>query len=480
MSDLFAARAQMATSLAFHILFACIGIAMPVLMVIAEWRWLRTGDGVQLALAKRWSKGTAILFAVGAVSGTVLSFELGLLWPGFMEFAGAIIGMPFSLEGFAFFTEAIFLGIYLYGWNRISARAHLVAGVLVAVSGIASGIFVVIANAWMNAPVGFELVAGRAVNIDPIAAMMTPAALPEALHMTIAAFVATGFAVAGIHAWFLLKDRDNPFHRRALPVALWIAIPAGLLQPFSGHLSAAFVAKNQPAKLAAMEALFETTKGAPLRVGGWPDASTRTVPFSVEIPRGLSFLAFEDVDAEVKGLDAVPRADWPEVRVVHTAFDIMVGLGSYLALVAAWALVLRMRRRNVADHPWLLRALVVGSPMGFVAVEAGWTVTEVGRQPWVITGVVRTAQAVTPMPGLAIPFAAFTLLYAFLGVVVAVLLWRQIARTTPMGEFVATTEFSTVPGAMRPSGSMPPIRPSGSNAPVRPSRRSRPFEGLGE
>jgi cytochrome d ubiquinol oxidase subunit I len=474
MHDLLAARAQMATSLAFHILFACIGIAMPVLMVIAEWRWLRTGDGIQLALAKRWSKGTAILFAVGAVSGTVLSFELGLLWPGFMEFAGAIIGMPFSLEGFAFFTEAIFLGIYLYGWNRISPGAHLLSGVLVAISGIASGIFVVIANAWMNAPVGFELLAGRPVNIDPIAAMMTPAAIPEALHMTIAAFSATGFAVAGIHAWFVLKEPENPFHRRALPIALWIAIPAGLLQPFSGHMSAEFVAHNQPAKLAAMEALFTTQKGAPLRIGGWPDPDTRTVRLGAEIPKGLSFLAFEDFNAEVKGLDQVPREDWPNVRVVHVAFQIMVGLGSFMAFVALWALALRVRGRPVHGSKWLLRALVFAAPMGFIAVEAGWTVTEVGRQPWIISGVVRTAQAVTPMPGLVIPFTVFTLLYAFLGVVVAVLLYRQIVRTTPMGEFVATTEFKAVTlDGGRPS------TPTGM-PPVRPSRRSRAFEGLGE
>ena len=434
---------------------------------------MRTGDAIQLALAKRWSKGTAILFAVGAVSGTVLSFELGLLWPGFMEFAGAIIGMPFSLEGFAFFTEAIFLGIYLYGWNRISAGAHLLSGVLVAISGIASGIFVVIANAWMNAPVGFELLAGRPINIDPIAAMMTPAAIPEALHMTIAAFSATGFAVAGIHAWFLLKEPDNPFHRRALPIALWIAIPAGLLQPFSGHMSAEFVARNQPAKLAAMEALFTTQRGAPLRIGGWPDPDTRTVSLGMEIPNGLSFLAFEDVNAEVRGLDRVPREDWPNVRVVHVAFQIMVGLGSYLAFVALWALALRLTKRPVHGNSWLLRALVLGAPMGFIAVEAGWTVTEVGRQPWIISGVVRTAQAVTPMPGLVVPFATFTLLYAFLGVVVAVLLYRQIVRTTPMGEFVVTTEFKAVTLDGRPST-------PGGMAPIRPSRHSRAFEGLGE
>src|SRR5213593_4347073 len=219
MTDVFAARSQMAMSLAFHIVFAVVGIAMPVLMVLAEWRWRRRGDPIFLDLAHRWAKGTAILFAVGAVSGTVLSFELGLLWPTFMAHAGAIIGMPFSLEGFAFFTEAIFLGIYLYGWDRISPRAHLAAGVVVAVSGALSGIFVVIANAWMNAPTGFDLVNGRPVNIDPIAAMLNPAALPQTLHMTLAAYAPTGLAVAGIHALRLLRDPRNGFDRRALGVA---------------------------------------------------------------------------------------------------------------------------------------------------------------------------------------------------------------------------------------------------------------------
>src|SRR6184192_1449890 len=205
MSDFLFARSQMAMSLAFHIVFAALGIGMPLLMAMAEGMYLRTKEPVYLDLCKRWAKGTAILFAVGAVSGTVLSFELGLLWPGFMEHAGAIIGMPFSLEGFAFFTEAIFLGVYLYGWKRISPRAHLTAGALVAVSGALSGIFVVIANAWMNAPTGFQLVDGRVVNVDPIAAMAGPAAFPQALHMTLAAYAATGFAVAGIHAFLLLK-----------------------------------------------------------------------------------------------------------------------------------------------------------------------------------------------------------------------------------------------------------------------------------
>ncbi|PYQ02298.1 MAG: cytochrome ubiquinol oxidase subunit I, partial [Acidobacteria bacterium] len=265
MSDLLAARSQMAMSLAFHIVFAAIGIGMPVLMAIAEALWLWRKDEAALALAHRWARGTAILFAVGAVSGTVLSFELGLLWPGFMAFAGPIFGMPFALEGFAFFLEAIFLGIYLYGWDRVSPWTHWLAGVMVAVSGTASGIFVVIANAWMNTPAGFDLVARRAVNIDPIAAMRNPAALSETLHMTLAAFAAVGFAVAAIHAHLLRKDPRNLFHRRAVAIALSVGGAAALLQPLSGDMSARQVARAQPAKLAAMESHLQTETGAPLR-----------------------------------------------------------------------------------------------------------------------------------------------------------------------------------------------------------------------
>lgn len=449
MSDLLAARAQMATSLAFHILFAVAGIAMPVLMVVAEWRWRRSGDPLDLDLAKRWSKGTAILFAVGAVSGTVLSFELGLLWPAFMEYAGPIIGMPFSLEGFAFFTEAIFLGIYLYGWDRISPAAHLASGVLVALSGIASGIFVVIANAWMNAPVGFRIANGRPVDIDPLAAMATPAALPQTVHMTLAALSATAVAVAGIHAWFVRRDPDSPFHRRALSIALLLAIPSSLLQPLVGHWSAQHVAEYQPAKLAAMEAQFVTERRAPLRIGGWPDAATQTVRGAIEIPGGLSWLAFNDANAEVAGLDRIPRDDWPNVRVVHVAFQVMVACGSALALVAVWSAWALWRRRAWETQRALLLALVVTGPMGLIALEAGWVVTEVGRQPWIIQGLVRTADAVTPVPGLIVPFVTFTLLYVFLGIAVVWLLYRQIVRTGPMGEYLATREFAAMAARSR-------------------------------
>ncbi len=429
MSDLLAARSQMAVSLGFHILFAVVGIGMPVLMVVAEQRYRRTGDRLCLDLAKRWAKGTAILFAVGAVSGTVLSFELGLLWPGFMELAGPVIGMPFSLEGCAFFTEAIFLGVYLYGWERISARAHLFAGVMVAVSGAASGIFVVIANAWMNAPTGFGLVEGRLANVDPIAGLLNPMALQQTLHMTLAAYAATGFAVAGIHAFLLLFDRQNAFHRRALSIALLVGAPAAVLQPLSGDLSARAVAEYQPAKLAALESHFETGTRVPLVIGGWPDMEARETRYALKIPGGLSFLAFHDIDAEVTGLDQFPREDWPNVPIVHTAFQLMVGLGTFMALIAVWAGVLALRRRDLCSNVWLLRALSLAAPMGFIAIEAGWTVTEVGRQPWILYGVLRTAEAVTPMPGLIVPFLGFTALYCLLGVIVAWLLYRQIIRS---------------------------------------------------
>jgi cytochrome d ubiquinol oxidase subunit I len=438
MSDLLAARAQMAVSLGFHIIFAEVGIAMPLMMVLAEWRWRRTGDASYLELAKRWAKGTAILFAVGAVSGTVLSFELGLLWPGFMRHAGAIIGMPFSLEGFAFFTEAIFLGVYLYGWDRISGGAHLVAGALVALSGALSGIFVVIANAWMNSPTGFELAGGQLVNVDPLGAMANPAAFSQTLHMTIAAYAATGLAVAGIHAMLLLRRRTRhepglrTFHQHALAVALAVGAPAAVLQPISGDISARFVARWQPIKLAAMEGQFATERGAPLRLGGWPDEARESTRFAIEIPRALSLLAFHDPNAEVRGLTAFPRDEWPPVRIVHVAFQVMVALGTAMAVVSLWALIVAMRRKRwhigeVSDR-WLLGALAVISPFGFLATEAGWVVTEVGRQPWIVYGVMRTKDALTPMPGLAIPFVLVTLLYCCLGAAVAWLLWRQIVR----------------------------------------------------
>ncbi len=425
MTDLLAARAQMAMSLAFHILFAIVGMAMPLLMLLAERRFHRTGDPVYRELARRWSRGTAIMFAVGAVSGTALSFELGLLWPTFMAFAGPIVGMPFSLEGFAFFLEAIFLGVYLYGWDRVSPRAHMFAGLMVLLSGTASAVFVLCANAWMNTPAGFTLdAAGALVSVDPWAAMWNPAALSEALHMTTAAFAAVGFAVAGIHAAMLLRGDRPDFHRPALRIALAVGAVFAIIQPLTGDVAAKHVAEHQPVKLAAMEGHWDTERGAPFRILGWPDEQAEETRWSIEVPYVLSFLAFADPHAEVKGLKDFPKDVRPPVAIVHVAFQIMVGCGMAMIGVAGLAAFFWLKKRPFPA--WFLRLLVVSAPLGVIAIEAGWTVTEVGRQPWIVQGYLRTADAVTPMPHLDIPFLTFTALYLVLGATVVVLLRRQV------------------------------------------------------
>lgn len=432
MTNLLAARSLFGVSLAFHIVFAAVGVAMPLFMVLAEARALRSGSEVHRELARRWAKGTAILFAVGAVSGTVISFELGLLWPRFMAFAGPIIGMPFSLEGFAFFAEAIFLGIYLYGWGRVSPRLHLAAGAVVAVSGALSAFFVTLANVWMNSPAGFGLdAAGAAVEVRPFAAMFSPGWAHEVVHVLISCYAATGFAVAGIHAFFLARNPDSGFHRAALRIAMGVGAAAALLQPLSGDFSARQVARTQPVKLAALEGQFRTERGAPLRIGGLPDPQAQETRLALEIPHGLSLLAFHDPDAEVKGLADFPRTSWPNTVLVHLAFQVMVGLGSLMALAALAWLAVRLRGRE--PGPRLLRALVVLAPAGFLALEAGWLVTEWGRQPFTVWGVVRTADSVTPVGNLAAPFVAFGLLYLFLAFMVALLLWRQIAHAPGTG-----------------------------------------------
>lgn len=428
MSNLQYARWLMGTSLAFHIVFAAVGVALPLLMVIAEWRHHSTGRPEYLELAHRWAKGAAILFAVGAVSGTVISFELGLLWPGFMRFAGPIIGMPFSLEGFAFFAEAIFLGIYLYGWDRVSPRLHLAAGLVVAAAGATSAFFITLANAWMNHPAGFDLVLGQATNVNPIAAMFPDGWGSEVVHVLLSSYAATGFAVASIHALGLLRDRGSAFHRAALGIALVVGGAAALLQPISGDFSARNAARNQPVKLAAMEAHFQTQQGAPLLIGGIPDATAGVTRYAIEVPYGLSLLAFHDPHAEVRGLLDWPRAVWPNPLLVHMAFQVMVGLGSAMALVAALGAALFLRRRRLPDARWFLRAVVLSGPAGFGALEAGWMVTEWGRQPFTVWGVMRTAESVTPVPDLAVPFWGFVALYLFLGAVTATLLLRQIVH----------------------------------------------------
>lgn len=418
MSDLLSARSQMGLSLAFHIIFAALGVALPLMMTIAEWRWLRTREPAYKTVAKRWAKGAAILFGVGAVSGTVLSFELGLLWPRFMEKAGSVIGMPFSLEGFAFFTEAIFLGIYLYGWERTPELLHFASGVIVAISGSVSAVFVTFVNAWMNTPAGFSLMNGDFTNVEPLKAMLSPASIPEAVHMVLAAYCAAGFATAGVHSWLILRRGRNRFDEVALHIALCVGGVAVLAQGLSGDVLARMVAQTQPVKLASLEGQFRTEAGAPLRIGGLPDEKQHMTRYALEIPHGLSLLAFHNPDATVKGLDDFPETDWPQVPLVHLSFQLMVGLGSMLTLITLVGSWLAWKRKPLSAHRTFLKLLVVCGPLGFLALEAGWFVTELGRQPWIIFGILRTRDAVTRVPHLQIPFLLVSALYCVLGLIV--------------------------------------------------------------
>jgi cytochrome bd ubiquinol oxidase subunit I len=426
MDDFIAARSQMALSLGFHIIFSCIGMVMPFFMAVAHYYYLKTNNVIYKNIAKAWSKGVAIFFATGAVSGTVLSFELGLLWPEFMKHAGPIFGMPFSLEGTAFFIEAIALGFFLYGLDRFNKWFHWFTGVVVGISGLLSGILVVAANAWMNSPAGFDYVNGQYINVDPIKAMFNDAWFSQSLHMCIAAFSATGFAVAGIHALMIMKKKNVVFHSKAFAIAAVFACIAAILQPLSGDQSAKDVAKRQPAKLAAMEAHFETQKAAPLIIGGIPDIKNKKVDYALKIPGLLSFMAHGDFESEVKGLDSIPEELHPPVAITHYAFQIMVGLGMLMFLLAIIYFFAKWKRKKWLQSNWLLKLFVIATPMGFIAVEAGWTVTEAGRQPWIIYGIMKTADAVTPMPGIRYSFYLFTAIYLSLAAIVIFMLYRQI------------------------------------------------------
>lgn len=408
MNDLIAARSTMAFSLGFHIIFAAIGMTMPFFMSASHYLWLKTGETIHLELTKMWMRGVAIIFAVGAVSGTVLSFELGLLWPGFMLHAGPIFGMPFSWEGTAFFLEAIAMGLFLYGWKRMRPWVHWWTGVAVGISGFMSGVFVVAANGWMNAPTGFDWVDGAAQNVDPVKAMFNAAWLHQSIHMQLAAFQAVGFAVGGIHAALYLRGTSRDLNLKALKIAMAFGASAALLQPFAGHYAGQRVAELQPAKLAAMEGHFKTSRQAPLYIGGIPDVDKQTMEWGIPIPGALSFVAHDDFEAEVIGLDRFPRDEWPNVTICHIAFQIMVGIGGAMAVLGAMYFVFLRRGGFPA---WFLKSLVVFIPMGAVAIEAGWIVTEVGRQPWIIYGVMRTRDAVTPVPGMVYHFYLFLALY---------------------------------------------------------------------
>lgn len=410
--DLLFARWQMALSLGWHIVIASYGVGFPALILIAEalGRW--RADEVYLALARRWAKAAGVLFAVGAVSGTILSFEMGILWPGLMGTYGEVIGLPFAFEGIAFFIEAIFLGIYLYGWDRLPPRTHLLSGLPIPLAGIASAWFVVTANAWMNQPTGFRLVEGRVVDVDPIAAMLNPATGVQTTHMIVAAFMVTGFGVAGVYAWAMLRGRAGAYERRGFLIAFTVAALLTVPQIAVGDWAAQFLAKNQPTKLAAIEGLYETQRRAPLTIGGLPvDGQMR---YGIQIAGALSWLAFRDANAEVQGLDAVPPEDRPPVLPVHVAFQLMVAIGFGLLFLAVWLAWSWSRKRTIPASRLFLLACVAAGPAAAIALEAGWIVTEVGRQPWIVYGVMRVEEAVTAAPGIRYGFYALVILYAAL------------------------------------------------------------------
>jgi cytochrome d ubiquinol oxidase subunit I len=432
MPDLLAARSQMALSLGWHIVLACFGVGFPLIVLLAEWRFLRTGDAVYSALARAWTKALGVLFAVGAVSGTILSFELGILWPRFMGRFGEVIGLPFAMEGIAFFVEAIFVGLYLYGWDRLPPRVHLLTGVPIVVAGVASAWFVVTANAWMNQPTGFRLdAAGNVVDPDPWAAMLNAATPVQTTHMILAAFMVAGFGVAAVYAAGWLRGRRDRYHRLGFLVPFTVAAVVTPVQIGVGDWAARFLAERQPVKLAALEGLHETVRGAPLTIGGiYIDGK---VHYGLEVPKGLSLLAHHDPDALVHGLDEVPPDERPPVAVVRNAFQVMVAIGFGLLGLGAWFALAWWRRREPPASRWFYRAAVVAGFAAPVALEAGWIVTEVGRQPWIVWRVMRVSEAVTTAPNIRIGLYLLFVVYALLtwGTIFVL---RRLSSGAPQGQ----------------------------------------------
>jgi cytochrome bd ubiquinol oxidase subunit I len=445
---LFEARQMQALSFAVHIPLVCFGIAFPAFVLLLEGLWLRRGDPVYRTIAKRWSKVMLALFAVGVVTGTILSFELGLLWPSFMATFAEVFGLGFTLEAFSFFVEAIFIAIYVYGWERLSPRAHFLSGIPVVVAGFTGSLMVITVNAWMNNPGGFALEDGRVTDVRPLEALFGNDYLwHELVHMYVAGYIVAGFLTAAVYAWGWLRGRRGRYERVALVVPLTVAALAAPVQIVVGDWAARSVAREQPTKLAAFEGLQETESGAPVHVGGWYDGDE--IRYGVPLPRLLSLLAFHDPDARVEGLAAVPPDERPPVNVVRVAFQTMVGIGFLLAGISAVYLIAWLRRRRLPRSPWFYRALVAAGPLAVVALVAGWVTTEVGRQPWVVYGHMRTEEAVTGAGGIPVGYASLVVVYAGL---LAAVVWilRRLAR--------APVEIEARPGGVAPLAGAPDPR----------------------
>ncbi len=439
MSTLLAARAQMGTSLVFHIIFSVLGVGLPLLLCIAEGIAIKQKDPVWMTLARRWAKAAVIIFAIGAVSGTIVEFELGLLWPTYIKFIGAVIGPLFAFEGFAFFLEAIFFGIYLYSWDSLPPRLHWLCSFPIWIGGLASAWFIVTTNSWMNTPTGFVFTNGKLTGIDSIHAIFNPSTPYETVHMILACYVTCGFAVAAVYAFSMLRGKRDDYRRKGLLLGLAMGLIATPLQIISGDANARFLARAQPIKLAAMEGVFQTASHVPLHIGGIPDAQTQKYYLSINIPDGLSLLVGYSPDTVITGLDSVPSNERPNPLPVHLSFDGMVGSGFFMLFIALlfWLLYF-WRRRVVPEYRLLLWGIVLSGILGFLAVELGWLVTEEGRQPWIINGYLLVAQAVTTAPFLNISFLVFSFIYIILTITMIVLLLR-LARQ-PLPEMAWSTE----------------------------------------
>jgi cytochrome bd ubiquinol oxidase subunit I len=422
------ARQMQAMSFAVHIPLVCFGIAFPAMVVFLEGLWMRTGDPLYRALAKRWSKAMLILFAIGVVTGTILSFEMGLLWPEFMATFGDVFGLAFGIEGFSFFIEAIFIAIYVYGWDRLAPRTHMAVGAPIILAGLTGSLMVISVNGWMNQPTGFTIQNGEVTDVKPLTALFNSNLWHELVHMYLAGYIVAGFIVAGVYATAHLRGKRDAYHRTGLVVALSFAALAAPVQVIVGDWAARTVVKNQPVKLAAMEGLQQTTSGAPFTLGGFYDAETGDVNYGIEVPKLLSLLATHNPNGTVQGLDIVPPDDRPPVNIVRFAFQTMVGIGTALALLGAVFVLTWWRKRRLPRSRWFYRALIAAGPLALVALVAGWITTEVGRQPWIVYEVMRVSDAVTGNDGLELGFAALVLVYLGLGGAVAWLLRRLAAR----------------------------------------------------
>jgi len=420
------ARQMQALSFSVHIPLVCFGIAFPTMILFVEWLYLRSGDQLYRMLARRWTRVMAALFAIGVITGTILSFEMGLLWPAFTSTFGSVFGLGFAVEGFSFFMEAIFIGIYIYGWDRLSPRAHFLSGIPIAIAGVTGSLMVISVNAWMNHPSGFRLVAGKAIDVHPLTALFANSFLwPELVHMYIAGYIVAGFLLAGVYAIGRLRGNWTRYERTALAIPLTIAALASPVQILIGDWAARDVATAQPIKLAALEGLHATTKGAPEHLLGW--YTEGQVKYGVAIPKLLSLLAFHNPNAVVEGLDTVPADRQPPVNVVRVSFQLMVGIGTMLAAIGAFYLSVRIRRKRLPESLWFYRALALAGPASVVALIAGWVTTEVGRQPWVVYKVMLTNQAVTGASGIPVGYATLALVYV--GVAIGVVwILRRLAR----------------------------------------------------